>query len=177
MCSRNNIFQVWCDEYIDELKNEIKKLVGDDLVLEVCAGDGMLTHWLKEKGVNIIATDNMSWHNKDKRPIKLYGQAIAIDAIDAIKKFKPRLIIASWVEYGSTLDVDILKENPEFFINIGERYGGCTGSELLWESYDKRGYASKELENVDKYNLCRTDDALGVRHSSTTLFFVDTKRS
>lgn len=172
VCLENNIFQLWNKEYIESLAEEIKSLVGEDPCLEVAAGDGMLSHWLRQRGVNIKATDDMS--RTGESAIKLRSEVEKLDAIEAIQKYRPRLVVVSWVEYTSTLDTQILDERPEYVIIIGEGHGGCTGSEDLWENYSEKGYSLEYLSKVDQFNICRTDSAiLGFslrRHSCTALF-------
>jgi len=173
VCVRHHIFQLWNKEYIDILAKEIKLLIGEEPALEVAAGDGMLSHWLREHGVDIKATDAMSgqW-DWDLHPSR--SKVEKLDAIEAIRKYKPRLVVVSWIELGSTLDIKILEENPEFVIIIGERRGGCTGSREFWEVYEKKGYTLEYFDEVDKFNICRSDSAIpgfGMRrHSETALF-------
>ncbi len=177
VCIRNNIFQVWNKEYIEALSKEIPSLIRKDLVLEVAAGDGMLSHWLREYGVNIKATDNMSWHNKEPNervpPLKLHSEVEKLDAISAIRKYKPRMVISSWIPYGSEIDCEILDEDPEYLILIGEGDGGCTGSSKFWEDFywKQKGYTKHDLD-VDTWNLCRTDygHSYGRSHGSTVLY-------
>ncbi len=162
-------FQFWNKEYISELACEIRKLVGDRLVLEVCAGDGLLTKWLKEEGINIIATDNFQWEIPILFPVE------RIDAIAAARRYKPYLIIASWIECDTDLDVQLLNENCDCLIIIGEGEGGCTGSEGFWKKYEEK-YTLRYAEIADKFNLCRTDYSFAMfdgdnimRHSSTVI--------
>jgi len=186
ICLKNGIFQMWNKEYIEAFSKEILNLVGGEFVLEVAAGDGMLSHWLREHGVNIKATDDMSWHKTepDTRapPLKLYSEVEELDAISAIRKYKPRMVIASWIPYRSELDCEILDEGSEYLVLIGEGSFGCTGSEKFWgDTWDEdddriaywvqKGYSEKKLD-VDKWNLCRTDrgDKWGCNHGSTTLY-------
>lgn len=178
VCSKNNIFQIWNKEYIEALSKEILNLVGKDFVLEVAAGDGMLSHWLREYGVNIKATDNMS-----REPsIQTYSEVEELDAVSAIRKYESRMVVASWIEYDSELDCEILDEEPEYLILIGEGNGGCTGSTKFWgDNWDednkipaywiKKEYGEKQLE-VDTWNLCRTDygHKWGRHHGSTMLY-------
>ena len=41
--------------------NPLAKFIGDQKVLEVMAGNGMLAYTLKQRGIDIIATDNIAW--------------------------------------------------------------------------------------------------------------------
>ena len=164
-----NIFQFWNKEYIEALSKEVIDRVAEDLVLEVCAGDGQLTHWLKEKGVNIIATDNF------ERGLKPKFSVIKFSAIRAIKKHNPVMVIASWIEACDPLDYRILKTGVPYVILIGEPEGITCGSERAWRAFKRLGYRQDYLQDVDKYNLCRTDYTWSIDdrirpHSATVLF-------
>lgn len=137
--------------------------MGEDFILEVAAGDGMLSHWLRECGVNIKATDSMDRHRN--HGLQLRSEVEELDGISAIRKYKPRMVVASWIEYGSELDCEILDEDPEYLILIGEHTGGCTGSEKFaggWEEdsppayWIQKGYIQTSL-SIDMWNICRTD--------------------
>jgi len=190
VCCENNIFQLWNKEYIETVSEAILNLVGEDLVLEVAAGDGMLSHWLREYGVNIKATDNMSWHQQNDahddrkrrfhRPTQIHSEVEELDGISAIRKYNPRMVIASWIEYCSELDCEILDERPEYLILIGEGNGGCTGSTKFWGDewnednktpayWTQKGYSEKELD-IDVWNICRTDYPWNHSHGSTMLY-------
>lgn len=173
-CHEERIFQLWNLEYICCLVDEILERVGKGLVLEVCAGDGQLTHWLKQRGVNILAADNFSWgkDSKTKNQIQAIFPVERMEALEAIDFYKPEMVIVSWLPYGSDLDVKILKKQIPYFIVIGEGQYGCTGSVEFWEKYEKLGYKLTWTE-CDRWNLCRTDytwkDEPIRRHSSTAI--------
>jgi hypothetical protein len=59
-CSRNNLFNIYNIEFIDALADEIKKL-NKSPIIEICAGNGKLSHHLRKKNIDIIATDDYSW--------------------------------------------------------------------------------------------------------------------
>lgn len=191
ICRLNNIYQLWNEEYIGALARVVIELIGCDVALEVCAGDGMLSHWLSEYGVNIRATDNMSWHQqseiysnpayKNHRPIQTHSKVEELDAISAIRKYRPRMVVASWIGYDSELDCEIIDEKPEYLILMGEEPGGCTGSpkfwgEWGWEAYwRQKGYVQRYLGDVDKWNICRSDYPVFYnnghwKHGRTTLY-------
>jgi hypothetical protein len=168
------IHQFWNQEYIGCLAGEVKKRVGDELVLEVAAGDGMLSFWLRNYGVNIRATDSGAWYNYIKRraPVEI------IDAVSAIRKYKPRMVVASWLPAGESLDIEIFNTcaelNIPYIILIGEEDGAC-GSPTFWDEkyWKKVGYKHDYLD-CDEYNWCRTDwydPVLGwFRHSRTGIY-------
>ena len=173
LLEKYGIFQFWNLEYIECLADEIKRLVGVGLVLEVAAGDGMLSFWLRKYGVNAKATDSGAWYDKVKRraPVEI------IDAVSAIKKYKPKMVIASWLPVSEPLDIQIFDACAEiqvpYIILIGETDGAC-GSLAFWEEkyWEKVGYKAEYLSKCDEYNWCRTDhyDGSWFKHSSTILF-------
>jgi hypothetical protein len=169
------VHQFWNQEYIMCLADEIKKRVGGELVLEVAAGDGMLSYWLRQYGVNAKATDSGAWYDRIKKraPVEI------IDAVSAIKKYKPKMVIASWLPVSEPLDIQIFntcaEERIPYIILIGETDGAC-GSLTFWQDkyWEKVGYELDYLYDCDKYNFCRTDwfspDSGWFLHSSTLIF-------
>ena len=49
------VWQVYNKEFVDELTKEIKNLDVSPII-EVCAGSGKLSYWLRKNGINIVAT-------------------------------------------------------------------------------------------------------------------------
>lgn len=47
--------------YSKELITELKKIIGVKPCLEIAAGNGVLTTFLNQYGVQLIATDDFSW--------------------------------------------------------------------------------------------------------------------
>lgn len=171
VCLNNGLFQLWNKEYIQALADKIRSVIANDLIIEVCAGDGMLSHWLREHEVNIRASDNM------QTQIKTHSEVEKLGAISTIRKYKPRMVVASWINYGSELDCDIIDEKPEFLILMGEGPNGCTGSEKFWgdrkEPYWQQGGYTQEFLEADKWNICRSDNDPLIfhrRYGYTTLY-------
>jgi hypothetical protein len=166
---RYAIYQFWNKEYIECLAEEIKRRVGSDLVLEVAAGDGMLSHWLRKHEVNIKATDSGKMYDE----IKKRTEVEIIDAVSAIRKCKPRMVIASWLPWDELIDIQIFDEKVPIIVLIGEE-DGATGSKRFWDEkyWEKAGY-TKEYGECDKWNLCRTDyiTETGRGFHSSTAFY------
>lgn len=161
----NRPYQYWNKEYIEQLSIAIKNLKLKSTILEVCAGDGMLSKHLTDNNIKIVATDDCSWASV------IQGDNVErYDAIKAIEKFKPELVIASWIPFQHSIDYQILLTKVKHFIFIGETHGGCCGSDYIWDNYKNAGYTMTELDDVDRYNLCRTDDKFHIGHSHTVLF-------
>jgi hypothetical protein len=175
------IFQFWNVEYISCLADEIRSYVGSELVLEVAAGDGMLSYWLGRYGVNAHATDSGEWYKPGKARAAVSPRAPVeiIDAIEAIRKYKPKMVMASWLPNGDTLlDIKIFDECSKlkvpYILLIGE-VDGATGSYRFWEQkyWEKAGYERLPHSHCDEWNLCRTDYVSGgqVWRHSYTIFF------
>lgn len=120
------------------------RFIGDKKVLEVMAGTGCLTYGLRNYGVNIHATDDLSEGLYSKFWIEDLEQ---LDCIESIKKYGKSIdyLLISWAAHKAPLltVIQLLNYiNPKAeIIYIGEPKGGCTGHDALWDmvtpiSYD-----------------------------------------
>lgn len=120
-CHKHAVYQVPTIELIDFLKEEI----GDSPVIEIGAGNGCMG-----RALGIKMTDNFmqTWEDikiiyaMTRQPVINYGTDIEeIDAINAVKKYKPKTVLANWVTH-------LLKEG----MTAGNMYG--VEEELLFEN-------------------------------------------
>ncbi|OGI70676.1 hypothetical protein A3A09_01855 [Candidatus Nomurabacteria bacterium RIFCSPLOWO2_01_FULL_42_20] len=112
---KNTPFEIWTKEYVEQLSyyliERLKALKENDpntqnTVLEVGARDGRLSHFLKnitrkinsfkDSGLDFVATDNPEKYKKDWTILPNIPLE-KIDYKDAIEKFKPTLVICSWM--------------------------------------------------------------------------------
>jgi hypothetical protein len=143
-CEVLDIFQFYSTEFIDHIVEIINKLAPQSIV-EVGAGDGYLSYFLGERGINVIPTDDYSRHHIN-RPDRVEK----IGHIDALKKYAPDLVVINWEELLGKYSIDVLGyPTVKHLLWIGEGEGGCTGSEELWE-FDYE-------ETYNPYCLSRTD--------------------
>lgn len=86
-----------------ELVSYLQDFIGDRSAIEIGAGHGMLA-----KAIGIRATDNRmqewadvrAYYQALRQPVVRYGDNVEnLDAIDAIKKYRPQVVIASWVTH------------------------------------------------------------------------------
>lgn len=170
--SAHHVFQLLNIGFIRELVNEIKDM-NPEIILEVGAGEGLLGKRLsKELGKDIILTDDHSWWEKEY--IKIDNKdVIRMDYKNAIELYNPDLIIASWIPYKRWWTKEFRKcESVRGYILIGEGPGGCTGSDMDW----KTSWIKHDLDNVEKYAICRTDHGFNgtgfsmTRHTNVSLF-------
>lgn len=132
-CHKNGIYGLTTIELIDWLKTQIT-----DKTIEIGAGNGAVGRALK-----IPITDNYNMERPDIRacyiqlnqPLTKYPIDVEkLDAIKAIKKYKPDIVIACWVTH---------KYNPNNHLQGGNFYG-------IDEEYI--------LKNVKKYILIGNDN-------------------
>lgn len=120
----------------DDWITKLAKFIGDSNCLEIMAGSGALTYSLRNKGVNIIATDDYSWG----KPFRLWTDVINMDAVEAINVYGENVdfIICSWPYMDDTAYKVLLKmrkiNKSCKLIYIGENEGGCTASDLFFEN-------------------------------------------
>ncbi|MED2737115.1 hypothetical protein [Bacillus toyonensis] len=121
----------------------LSKWIGERKCLEVMAGRGWLSHALRTKGIDVIATDNFSWN----RPqfIQNWTDTVTdiekIDAIDAVEKYgsKIDILIMSWPFRNNTaykVIKTLYEINPNvLIIYIGEGNGGSTANGDFFKSF------------------------------------------
>lgn len=121
--------------------NPLVSWLGSKSVLEVMSGKGALSFALRQKGVNVIATDDFSWHDNLKWNT-LWTEIEDIDAISAINKYgkKSDVLIMSWAPYNEPIGYEVLKRynevNPNgILLVIGEGHGGCTADDNFFRHF------------------------------------------
>ncbi len=101
--------------YSKPLIKRLAALIGDRRALEVAAGDGTLSRFLKEAGVDITATDDHSWSAVDFPP-----DVERLDAAKAVKQYRPQVVLCSWPPEGNAFERAILAApGVETYIVIG----------------------------------------------------------
>lgn len=140
------IFQFYSKEFVHHLANTIRS-VKPAKIIEIGAGDGMLSHFLlQEEGIDIVATDS-----KIRDDIVYPESVIKLNHKKALDRYRPDVVLINWEEYRKSYSVDVLNyPSVRCIIWIGEGEGGCTGSDKLWEY--------EHTDNDNPYCLCRTDD-------------------
>ena len=122
-------------------------------IIEVCAGDGLLSHWLlRAQNVPVRATDRDTSAENHYTRTDHSGRVERLDAASALRKYNPQIVLASWVPHSDDLAVEIMEyPSVKHLIWIGESAGGCCGTEKVWD-----GYPHVRIE-ADKFVLSRTD--------------------
>lgn len=96
-CVQHGIYQIITTQLVDFIRNEI----GGQAAIEIGSGNGCLG-----RALGIPLTDNrmQEWPHirhyyllSQQQPINYPRDVQKLDAADAIKKFKPDVVVASWV--------------------------------------------------------------------------------
>lgn len=138
----------------------LAQIIKDNNVLEVMAGLGSYTATLRELGVNVIATDDMSWMDYDTSKYKNWKKYSwikdleSLDAVEAINKYGKDVgfILMSWPPQNESYALDALlamrRVNSECrMIYIGEKKGGCTANN---DFFDEMIDISNEFDEIKK---------------------------
>jgi hypothetical protein len=153
--------------------------IGARRVLEVAAGDGHLARELARVApdLRVVATDSGRWvqprarmnarERKRLRDVRVAGLSLGADvtrveAIAAIRRFRPDLVLACWIPPGPLLG-RIIRAAPRV-LEIGAG-SGITGDIRCWR------YPHEFCEELDELGRCRLDDRPGERlHTRVTLY-------
>ena len=156
-CNGNNtsarwIFQIYSREFIESIASLIEHQEGP--ILEVLAGDGKLTEFLESTvDRRIIATDS----KKDSHDIAYPKWIIELDALEAIERYNPSVVIMCWEPLYSDVGVNIVEEAIPL-IWIGDPRKCAPESELM-EREHSRLYSRFAIGRYDslRENLFNTD--------------------
>lgn len=107
--------------------------------LEIAAGDGTLSRFLGDAGVNITATDDYSW----KREVKYPENVVKMDARQALHTFVPEVVICSWPPAGNTFERQVFRtRSVQLYIVINSHHRFASGN---WNDYgEQSGFEFKE---------------------------------
>ncbi len=126
--------------YSKELLSELEKLAAGRACLEIAAGDGTLTRFLNECGVNTLATDDLSWGFAIEYPENVEN----IPAKQALAKYHPEVVICSWPPPANSFERQVFAcKSVQLYIVIGSRYKFASGN---WDSYAEQKHFEWEID-------------------------------
>jgi len=118
--------------YSRRLVNELAKEIGDRKALEIAAGDGTLSRFLRDEGVDITATDDHSWSHSIEFPDDVRNQ----DAISALREHEPQVVICSWPPAGNDFEHQVFKSpSVELYVVIASQHAFASGN---WNAYSRQ---------------------------------------
>ena len=140
-CEQRDIHDFYTNEYIKALSDSIKSFSN---ILEVGAGRGNLSKYLKSYVKNITATDSDDFDNVTQ-----------ISYEKALKTMNPDLVICSWMPYGEDWTPQFRStESVRSYILLGPP--GVTATPSAWKD-SHSGWSSERLEDVEVRAIAKID--------------------
>ncbi len=129
--------------YSAQLIDRLAALIGDRPCLEIAAGDGTLARFLRERGVQVTATDDHSW----KHAVTFPADVIRQDAREALRAHSPSVVICSWPPAGNRFEQHVFRtRSVDLYIVISSRHTFASGS---WDDYrSQTGFTMEEDESL-----------------------------
>ena len=153
VCEGLPIYQLWTAESVAALARWIQDQ-GLRRVVEVGAGDGCLSRWLRPllSGVTVVATDSGAW-----RTIHPLAPVERCDATLAPRQYDADAVLSSWMPY----EVDWTPawrrlSSVRAYVLVGEGPFGCVGREASWTR--PHGWTVSDIPGFEDTAWCRTDD-------------------
>jgi hypothetical protein len=118
--------------YSRRLIRELAGLIDGRPCLEIAAGDGTLSRFLADEGVQITATDDHSWDRNVTYPAAVERQ----DASTALRTHEPQVVICSWPPPANAFERDVFTTRSVqlyIVINAGLELGSGD-----WDGYRRQ---------------------------------------
>ena len=118
--------------YSREMVERLAQIIAGRSCLEIGAGDGTLTRFLKNQGVRLIATDNYGWKNSVSYP----DWVIRLDAGKALTTYTPEVVICSWPPSQNDFECHVFNTpSVQLYIVIGSHHQFAFGN---WKHYQQQ---------------------------------------
>jgi hypothetical protein len=126
--------------YSAELVTRLAGLVGARSCLEVAAGDGTLSRFLGDAGVQVRATDDHSWAHAVTFP-----EAVErLDATSALAKYAPQVVLCSFPPPGNTFERRVLADpGVALYVVVTTRHRFAAGD---WAAYEASARLKPRLD-------------------------------
>ena len=130
--------EVYCEKYsyallTKDFIEDLAMIIGAETAIEVGAGAGWLSYWLRQHGANMVSTtDDMSWKKKEKR---IYAPGVEQeDAVSAVLDNRTSFVLLCW-PYMDDMAERVWKAlTPgQKLIYIGETNGGCCANDNFFQ--------------------------------------------
>ncbi|HET8628431.1 MAG TPA: hypothetical protein VFL91_13490 [Thermomicrobiales bacterium] len=160
------VHQFWTREFVDALAAFLGGLAAGPL-LEVGAGRGELSRWLRGRGVPIVATDDGSWlDGRLDWPRGLADDVLLFGYEAALARYRPAVVVCSWMPLGEDW-TPAFRACPSVrhYLLIGEGPGGCTGTPASFAAPPP--WRGESLRDLARHGLTRNAD----RAYSTSVYW------
>ncbi|WP_175149595.1 hypothetical protein [Paraburkholderia ultramafica] len=120
------IFCFYSRQFVERLSG----IIGERLCLELGAGDGTLSRFLRDSGVRITATDDYSWEHKIAYP----ESVIRMEARIALRSHPAEVVICSWPPAGNNFEREIFRcESVDTYLAVVSVHRAASGN---WYDYE-----------------------------------------
>jgi len=189
----NRVYEFINEEFVEALCTYLAQRIsayrkGEQpvTILEVGAGNGRLSHFLRERleakvpgAFDLKTTGSGTWRLNTTFPVE------TMDHAQALATYKPEIVIFSWMPYGEDATADFrAAESVKEYLLIGEEEGCCGDMWFTWGDkfgaqpeeknkpapYEADGFDRQEIKRVSDEQICRTDDP-GMYYRSKTVSF------
>ena len=118
--------------YTRALVKALAGMIGARSCLEIGAGDGTLTRFLKDQGTRLTATDNHGWNKAVEYP----EWVVKLDARAALARYAPEVVICSWPPAQNDFERSVFDTpSVQLYIVIGSRHPIASGN---WKDYRRQ---------------------------------------
>src|SRR5512135_2470656 len=118
--------------YSRKLIEALAAMIASRSCLEIAAGDGTLTRFLQEQGVQLTATDTHGWSSAMQYPDWVVKQ----DARAALSAYAPEVVICSWPPAQNDFERYVFDTpSVQLYIVIGSRHQFAFGN---WQDYRRQ---------------------------------------
>ncbi len=109
-------------------------------LLELGAGNGFWSFWLRRKGCDVIATDPKEggMHNRNN----WLSDLVEVGAVEALGMYPGRNVLMVWPHYHSTWPSDVVQRMKpgQVLCYVGERPFGCCAPLTFFSSLKRNGF-------------------------------------
>lgn len=114
--------------YSKPLIARLKDLIDGRPCLEIAAGDGTLSRFLRDAGVDVTATDDHSW-----KAVPPTDTVLRQDAREALRVHQPEVVIASWPPAGNGFERSVFQTaSVKLYVVIASQHDFAAGN---WAAY------------------------------------------
>lgn len=119
--------------YSRELVRAVAGLLAGRPAVEIAAGDGTLTRFLRAAGADVRATDDHGWSRRIEYP----ADVEKLDARAALERHRPAAVVCSWPPPGNRFERHVFEAaSVQLYVVIGSRHRFAAGA---WDAYDHPG--------------------------------------
>jgi len=116
--------------YSREFIKKLTALIAGRPCVEIAAGDGTLTRFLKEAGVSLTAIDDFSWSRVISYPPWVEKRSVG----ETLSHYRPSVVLCSWPPPGNSFEKQVFAcPSVDLYIVIGSRHRFASGNPEVYQ--------------------------------------------